>query len=377
MSGWFSNDKTADEIDKLPAYSNTTAKYANLFWLKPDDEIKVVFLDDKPKITFYYHSLFIKGDKTAIKMRVACKDGSSSEANPIKCPICNAALHDEAIGRRFGSLVTVIDLTGYTDKEGKQRKHLRRVMLLSHKETKKMNKIVKQEGGSIRGLQVVISRSDKKSSVNGDHWHPKKKLGDIEKAFSKSVGAKYLYSAKKKAGEEVTPSEAVKLFLTPADYQALFEPSDERVNNFLTYRGHDPEEMSGKKSATKKKNAPDVDFSVDSDDGDGDLIDDDGLETSDSTTDEVVEDSVDSDFDDDGLEDDGDEVAEAEEEETEEIEEEEAPEQPKKTSNKSPKKTGKKGTAKKTAAKKTTTKKKEAEPELDDFDDDLAEFDEP
>jgi len=351
MSGWFSEGASSDEVDAMPASSQTTPKYPNLFWVKPDQDVKLILLDD-PKMMFYYHSLFVKGDTQAIKMKVACKDGSNPDANPLKCPICNAALHDNAIGRRFGSVITAIDLTGYTDNDGNHRKHLRRVLLLSHHETKKIMKMAKHYDGSIRGLQVEVSRSQTKASSNGDHWQPMKKFNNLAKAFNKSPGVKFLFEGKQKAGETITWEEAVEQFISPSDYEKMFEPTKERLVHFLTYRGHDPDEMMGNKPTTTKKKAtkaPEVDFSLEDDDDVDDVVDeaDDDVEVE---TDADVDDS------DDGLEDDSDDAADEE------------PEQPKKKTKKaeatsSPKKV-KKG-AKKTA------------PKADDFEDELDDFDEP
>lgn len=261
---WFSKSVDEKTLENLPASTYLKQKFPMLFWLKEGAEAELVVLDN-PDISFYYHTLFIKGDMEAGNMKFACINGGSAEADPAKCPVCAAMLKDNAIGRKFGAPLTVIDLNGYVDNAGKQHSHIKRTVLLNLNEAKKMVKTKKHMQDNLAGVRFTVSRTSKQASNIGDHWQPTKRYANLETVFAKSPGVKYLFEGRQKSGKTVTWEQALTEFVAPYDYEKLFGPTKEKITQLLAYRGIDPATLmtgGGKASGTKNK-PPEVTFGLD------------------------------------------------------------------------------------------------------------------
>lgn len=268
---WFSKSVDEKSLENLPASTYLKGKYPQLFWLKENTEAELVLLDN-PDISFYYHTLFIKGDMEASNIKFACVNGGSAEADPAKCPVCAAMLHDSAIGRKFGAPITVVDLTGYTAQDGKQHTHIKRVVLLNLNEAKKMVKTKKHMQDNLAGLRFTVSRTSKQASNIGDHWQPTKRYTDLAKVFAKSPGVKYLFEGRQKAGTPITWEEAIAEFVKPYDYEKMFISTKEKIAHLLAYRGIDPNTVmvgaANKKASGAKNKPPEVSFGLDETSGD-------------------------------------------------------------------------------------------------------------
>ena len=131
----------------------------NRFWLKADASKKVVFIDDAP-FCIWEHSF---KDYENQKNFVTCISKFSEEG----CPGC---YNPTRVGKgSYTGFLTVVDLTGYTTRDGEERGKYE-LMFLAPK-TMLLNKLRKRKEnkGSLVGCIFNFSRSaDKQAAATGD-----------------------------------------------------------------------------------------------------------------------------------------------------------------------------------------------------------------
>ncbi len=81
------------------------------------------------------------------------------------CPLCEAGNFASFVG-----LFGIIDTTIYTDREGKEHKNRKRIFAAKGQTIKKLAKKAAQNGGSLAGVMLDVSRSDSRSATVGDDF---------------------------------------------------------------------------------------------------------------------------------------------------------------------------------------------------------------
>ncbi len=81
------------------------------------------------------------------------------------CPLCEAGNFASFVG-----LFGIIDTTTYTDRNGKEHKNRKRIFAAKGQTIKKLAKKAMQNGGSLEGLILDVSRSDNRSATVGDDF---------------------------------------------------------------------------------------------------------------------------------------------------------------------------------------------------------------
>jgi len=147
--------KKGEDIKKPEFFDTGSQKRKNEFWLKEGNENsrKVIFLDD-PQIGFSQHGLKIGENFES----VTClgEDCAACAQNFYKTPAMP---------------FTILDLTPYTDKEGKERKYFKKIYLAKGKKVIEMlNSRRDSNGGTLAGLKMKITRSTEKDPACGNDF---------------------------------------------------------------------------------------------------------------------------------------------------------------------------------------------------------------
>jgi hypothetical protein len=144
-----------DNLKQSELMKSSTKPNVYGFWLNPgvENARNILFLDD-PQILIASHSLWI--------------DGKSEDYTCLveDCPACAKNYWRTPI-----MPYTILDLTPFKDKTGKERKYSRKPFLAKGKtviellEDRRMN-----SGGTLAGLKIRVIRSEKKSANCGDDF---------------------------------------------------------------------------------------------------------------------------------------------------------------------------------------------------------------
>lgn len=157
--------KKGEEISKPDFFDTGSQKRRNEFWLKEgnDNARKVIFLDD-PQVGFSQHGLKI-GDNFE---SVTCLGEG--------CAACAQNFY-----KTPAMPFTVLDLTPFTDKDGKERKYFKKVFLAKGKKVIEMlNARRDSNGGTLAGIKMKIIRSTDKDPACGNDFIVEGKV-DISK----------------------------------------------------------------------------------------------------------------------------------------------------------------------------------------------------
>lgn len=138
-----------DDIPVMPS------RGSNRFWLKEGTEKPVIIVEDSffgvwehnPRIDGSWFNYF------------TCTEGLSD------CPLCAADIYRYYIGA-----LTVLDLSEWTDKQGKMHKNERKLLVAKADSIKKLLRRKEREGGSLVGCMFNVYRSGEKSPNIGDDW---------------------------------------------------------------------------------------------------------------------------------------------------------------------------------------------------------------
>jgi len=155
---WFG--RGYDEADKAASSSAVFKR----FFLKPGEERQIVFLDEEPFV-FWEHNVMIDGDWRNF---VTCLAGME------QCPCC-----ERGISRYFIGAYSIIDMTGWTDRDGKQHKNEKRLLLAKRDNIKRLKRAKDRYSGLTKAVFSVY-RTSPKAFVIGDDWNFIRKMEDIK-----------------------------------------------------------------------------------------------------------------------------------------------------------------------------------------------------
>lgn len=208
-----------------------------VFWMPPGTETVLVLLDDLP-CQVCRHQPYIKGDKTAAKMRLTCAGDDPGEYQrpvPRMCIACNAMLRNKSIGRKGYAYLTVIEEREFQWK-GKTYRDMKSLLELDPKTLDLWARRRNSYGGLV-GAKFKVYRSQKQNSSRyGDDWQFIEKV-DLQRNFWESPGVISIVEAKQKAGERIEHAEAVKLFTTRYPYETMFVYDKDEATAFVEYCG--------------------------------------------------------------------------------------------------------------------------------------------
>jgi hypothetical protein len=157
MSGWY--QQGFDAVDKLPDVSKQ-----NRFWLKVGEERQIVFLDKDP-FTFWEHQVRLNGEW---RYYFTCLKNLNKP-----CPLCDAK-----VKRYFVGLFSIIDVSSYIAKDGKEVKNPVKLMAIKQKALKLLKRH-DDKGRILHGLFNVV-RTDDKAGTSGDMFEFEQKVNPLE-----------------------------------------------------------------------------------------------------------------------------------------------------------------------------------------------------
>jgi len=195
---WYQSGSSEEQREQ--AKIEQGSKSAPRFWMDPGDTKTIIFLDDSD-FCIYEHHLKIGGKWGNF---FTCLRGMDAK-NPKPCPFCLSGNK-----RQFSSFVTIIDCTGYKDKQGKEHKYIRKLFPMT---TTTLDKFIakRNKKTSLVGAVWEVSRTSDRAPKVGDDWEHKGEA-DLDK------DTKLHYKSAK--DNLLHPPE-------PYDYLKLFEPLTE------------------------------------------------------------------------------------------------------------------------------------------------------
>jgi len=241
----------------MPGSTSVRPDFANRLYLPIGKGTKIVLLDDD-SVNIYEHSVWVQGDKNAMKMKVTCTSPGKMPV-PNSCRICNAMIKDERISRKFVAYLSAIDLSKFSI-DGKEYTHTRKLIPLNNPAAKTLLRR-KEEFGPLKGSIFKIFRNEKTSPVVGDDWVRIKRI-KLAEFFAESPRVETIRAHYKKIGQNISKAEAVKILIAPFDYATELEPTDQRVEYFLGYLGF------GDAPTTKEPESSTYDYSDDDEEDD-------------------------------------------------------------------------------------------------------------
>lgn len=185
-------------------YEERQKNYVNRFWLPPEGNTKIIFLDDNPPI-LEEHQLKINGDwrhwYTCLRV--------IGEA----CPICDI-LQDQPYTVGY---YTIIDTAEWTDRKGQKHVNERKLLAVKFKALQ-MLKRLSAKRGSLVGCVFDVYRSSKDAFNTGDVFDYEGKL-EPEQI--------------KRLNPDAEPYDYAKILepKSPAELKKLLQGNAERASN--------------------------------------------------------------------------------------------------------------------------------------------------
>lgn len=184
------------------------------FFLNKGETKKILFLDDEPQWA-WEHSFrkgFTKSGKPKWR-RVTCRRGMDGG-----CPGCSSDLI-----RVYTGFLTILDLSGYKDKEGKVHKNIRKLLTVGIDDGERFERYVKKNDG-LTGWIVETTRFNKKNArAIGDEFEFIKRVKPFEDET-------FFFTSKLDGGEKKPPEVY--------DYTKILEPmSAEDMRDFIRIDG--------------------------------------------------------------------------------------------------------------------------------------------
>lgn len=125
------------------------------FWLRPGEQADLIILDNEPGPCFYEHR--IRNQSTGKwDIEEACPKEWES------CPLC--AQHGESY---YVMMLTVIDMTPFTDKNGNQREYSRKLLPVKSQQMPFFYNL-HEIHGNLRGAHILTSRDNDKTFAIGN-----------------------------------------------------------------------------------------------------------------------------------------------------------------------------------------------------------------
>lgn len=163
--GWMLTGKAAHDVAEAESVrQSSSGNKLYRHWMKEGTQRTLTFLDGaldnqgRLAITMIYeHRIKINGNWTD----VPCLEQNIPQA-PGPCPLCES--RDR---RSFVGFLTIIDHTGYVDKQGNEKKNLKRPFVMKLQTFKILQKMAAKRDG-LAGWRVEISRTNEKAANVGD-----------------------------------------------------------------------------------------------------------------------------------------------------------------------------------------------------------------
>ena len=163
--GWYKHGSTSE--DRRKAKEEAPAKTPTRLWLNPEEEKKIIILDDEDFV-LYEHHLKINGKWGNFFTCLKGHDGEDA------CPLCMSGN-----ARQFASFVTVIDCTGFVGNDGKQVKYRRSLFAMPASVGDRFEALRTKHTTLVNCLMEIKRTSDNAPRL-GDVWEIVKKGIDVK-----------------------------------------------------------------------------------------------------------------------------------------------------------------------------------------------------
>lgn len=196
---WYQENPTKEEF--LNKQKETYNRRIMRFFLKAGDTKKVIFMDDEP-FAITEHNPTINGE---FWHYFTCRKGVDAK-DPV-CPLC--MIGDKA-QRMYTAFLTVLDASGWKNKDGDVVKYSRMLFPMTMKSFEKFNfyKNKYKDKGMV-GACFELGRTGKSDPKLGDNW-------DYEGHVDPYKDEKYWYESKMGKGGKKAPE--------PFNYMDLLKP---------------------------------------------------------------------------------------------------------------------------------------------------------
>lgn len=157
------------------------------FWMKPGTSREVIIVDESPEVFVFEHEIYNKATKERIYT------GCVSEWET--CPVCESEGKDPY----YALLLTVIDLNEFRDRNNNVHEFSRKLFVVKSGQQKKIirrYKKAEEDGGTLRGWVVELSRDGDKDPVIGNDMEfieqiPEEELTDYVRTYKDKEGKEH------------------------------------------------------------------------------------------------------------------------------------------------------------------------------------------
>lgn len=178
MRGEEARNRVDEEIENQKNRSSSRfSPYNFRFYVKPGESRDIVILDEEPGVFYYEHNL---------------KDPQTGKWNKFipcikawdNCPLCDAVKESNYV-----MLLTIIDLTPYTNKDGQTVEWSRKLLVVKSKQQKKFIRKFEKEG-SLRGAIFTMTRDQQMEASIGediefDEFMDEEELSDFVREYTR------------------------------------------------------------------------------------------------------------------------------------------------------------------------------------------------
>lgn len=218
VMSWYKHGSTSEE--RKTAKEEAPARTASRFWLNPEEEKRVIILDDEDFV-LYEHHVKINGKWGNFFTCLKGHDGADA------CPLCMSGNQ-----RRWTSFITVIDCTGFIGKDGKRIQYRRSLFPMTPTIADRFSALRSKKTTLVNCL-VDLKRTSENAPRLGDIWDIVKEGVDVE-------NDKKLRWKSNKDGKMHSPE--------PFEYIKIFAPKTESELKALAsgaYSGDNDEAYKG------------------------------------------------------------------------------------------------------------------------------------
>jgi len=182
-------DAIDSEAKRLAAVKAQRLNQPPLFWLKTGETKEVIMLDDD--FISYYEHYMVEGNDWKNAVREMCIGDTS-------CPLCT-----HGVRRSLVSLLSLVDTSEWTDKQGNIHKNEKKIMKINNAQAINL-KILKANLGGLKGKRLQITRPTDKDPNTGSAFIPMAKDGKV---------VSYDLVAQAAQGKDVSPLDYKKHFV--------------------------------------------------------------------------------------------------------------------------------------------------------------------
>ena len=183
-----------EEVDAMPdADDSDWGDEIRRHWMKAQETKQILFIDGSPEdkkmfdrkycapFCYFEHQVpLLRGSRTDWGNFYTCLHGREhpKTGERMRCVICESK--DVDAKRYYVGLYTIVDMTGYVDKNGQQQGVGRMMILPAKKRLLKTLQRHQNRQGSLRGCLYDVYRTGKKVANTGDDWQFIRKLSEDE-----------------------------------------------------------------------------------------------------------------------------------------------------------------------------------------------------